>query len=211
MCSTRGRHDGSCNVTAIAGSSGRKEVCDTAIVSRVASLLYDQVKMLDFAPPPSPPSTAPLLSFGHIAPFLCACAFKSRAEYRSYCERICGGDSASVEDTLSLQLERTDSRTGPQYDALAGDAVVGLASISMTLSSRHRLAVNGTVESIGRLLARSMCEGGAGGGGTDGNFGSNNDSKGGREALRNLVRRCWCGWTTPPRPSARKSARKFGQ
>lgn len=92
-----------------------------------------------------------------------------------------------MEDTLSLQLERTGSRTGPQYDALAGDAVVGLASISMTLVSRRRLAVNGTVESIGKLLARGMCDGGGRGGGGRGGCGSK-DWKGGRESVRNLVR-----------------------
>ncbi|CAM9644454.1 unnamed protein product, partial [Laminaria digitata] len=114
---------------------------------------------------------------------------KSRAEYRSYCERICGGDPSSVEDTLSLQLERTGSRTGSQYDALAGDTVVGLASISMTLVSRRRLAVNGTVESIGRLLASGMCEGGRGGGGSRGGGGcGSKDWNGSREAVRNLAK-----------------------
>ena len=83
---------------------------------------------------------------------------QDRAEYRGYCERICGGDPFSVEDTLALQLERR----GPEYADLAGDSVVGLASLAVTLSSRTRLAVNGTVESVGRLLTHSINEGGAG-------------------------------------------------
>ena len=70
--------------------------------------------------------------------------------------------------------------------------MVGLASISMTLVSRRRLAVNGTVESIGRLLARGMRGGGSGGGGVGGGSGGgggggSKEWKGGREAIRNLV------------------------
>eukprot|EP00752_Nemacystus_decipiens_P007651 g6840.t1 len=84
-------------------------------------------------------------------------AVQDRAEYRGYCERICGGDPFSVEDTLALQLERR----GPEYADLAGDSVVGLASLAVTLSSRSRLAVNGAVESVGRLLAQSIDAGGA--------------------------------------------------
>lgn len=57
-----------------------------------------------------------------------------------------------------MQLERR----GPEYADLAGDSVVGLASLAVTLSSRTRLAVNGTVESVGRLLTHSINEGGAG-------------------------------------------------
>lgn len=54
-----------------------------------------------------------------------------------------------MEDTLSLQLDRP----GPRYRSLADDTVVGLASLSVTLTSRRRLAINGTVERIGKLLA----------------------------------------------------------
>ena len=53
---------------------------------------------------------------------------------------------------MALQLERR----GPQYADLAGDSVVGLASLAVTLASRSRLAVNGTVESVGRLLAHCI-------------------------------------------------------
>lgn len=90
-----------------------------------------------------------------------------------------------MEDTLALQLKRhVEARPGAQYANLVGDAVVGLASLSMTLVSRRRLAVNGTLESIGRLLARSMSiENSDGGGGGSGRKGR----KGRREAIRNLV------------------------
>lgn len=113
---------------------------------------------------------------------------QDRAEYRGYCERICGGDPFSVEDTLALQLERR----GPQYAGLAGDAVVGLASLAVTLASRCRLAVNGTVESVGRLLAHSMAfergDGGSGGGGGAGaGAGRTSKWRGSDKAVRNVV------------------------
>lgn len=82
-------------------------------------------------------------------------AAQGRAEYRGYCERICGGDPFCIEDTLSLQLKRP----GRHHTALSDEAVVALASMSMTLGSRRRLAVNGTVESIGRLLLRGRRDG----------------------------------------------------
>lgn len=100
---------------------------------------------------------------------------QDRAEYRGYCESICGGDPFGVEDTLALQLQRP----GMKYTALAGDTVVGLASLSVTLASRRRLAVNGTVESVGRLLARSMA--------IERGGGREKGSKGDREAVRNMV------------------------
>ncbi|CAM9152661.1 unnamed protein product, partial [Ectocarpus sp. 13 AM-2016] len=103
-------------------------------------------------------------------------AVQDRAEYRGYCESICGGDPFGVEDTLALQLQRP----GVKYAALAGDAVVGLASLSVTLASRRRLAVNGTVESVGRLLARSMA--------TERGGGREKGSKGDREAVRNMAK-----------------------
>lgn len=105
---------------------------------------------------------------------------QDRAEYRGYCESICGGDPFSVEDTLALQLERR----GPQYADLAGDSVVGLASLAVTLASRSRLAVNGTVESVGRLLAHSIGGGGDGGGG---GAGRTSKWRGSLEAVRNVV------------------------
>lgn len=74
-----------------------------------------------------------------------------------------------------MQLERP----GLNYAALAGDAVVGLASLSVTLESRRRLAVNGTVESVGRLLARAMA------GDAEG---WRQGREGDYEAVRNLVR-----------------------
>lgn len=90
-----------------------------------------------------------------------------------------------MEDTLALQLERS----GPQYADLAGDAIVGLASLSVTLTSRRRLAVNGTVESIGRWLTRSMAYEASGGRerGCAGAGGRRKGWKGGREAVRNAV------------------------
>lgn len=107
------------------------------------------------------------------------CFRQDRAEYRGYCERICGSDPFGVEDTLALQLERR----GPEFADLAADSVVALASLAVTLASRTRLAVNGTVESIGRLLARSTDEGGGvvpGAGGTS-------KQRGGLDAVRNVV------------------------
>lgn len=53
-----------------------------------------------------------------------------------------------------MQLERPY----PPYAALVSDAVVGLACLSMTLGSRRRLVANGTIERVGRLLARGMLE-----------------------------------------------------
>lgn len=89
-----------------------------------------------------------------------------------------------MEDTLALQLERP----GPQYADLAGDAIVGLASLSVTLTSRRRLAVNGTVESIGRWLARNMASERSGGEGGGGGTGSRRKAwNGDREAVRNAV------------------------
>lgn len=84
-----------------------------------------------------------------------------------------------MEDTLSLQLERP----GDRYTALAADAVVGLGSLSMMLVSRRRLAVNGTVESVGRLMARYL-EGGKKGGVGDESRGAD---WAGHKALKNLV------------------------
>ncbi|CAN0023315.1 unnamed protein product, partial [Scytosiphon promiscuus] len=111
-------------------------------------------------------------------------AVQDRAEYRGYCEQICGGDPFSVEDTLALQLKRhVEATPGAQYADLVGDAVVGLASLSMTLVSRRRLAVNGTLESIGKLLARTMSfESGTG------NGDKRKGRKGRREAIRNLMK-----------------------
>ncbi|CBN79756.1 conserved unknown protein [Ectocarpus siliculosus] len=103
-------------------------------------------------------------------------AVQDRAEYRGYCESICGGDPFGVEDTLALQLQRP----GVKYAALAGDAVVGLASLSVTLASRRRLAVNGTVESVDRLLARSMA--------IESGGGREKGSKGDHEAVRNMAK-----------------------
>lgn len=100
---------------------------------------------------------------------------QDRAEYRGYCENICGGDPFGVEDTLALQLQRP----GVKYAALAGDAVVGLASLSVTLASRRRLAVNGTVESVRRLLSRCMA--------IERGGGCEKGSEGDREAVRNMV------------------------
>lgn len=105
---------------------------------------------------------------------------QDRAEYRGYCTRICGGDPFSVEDTLALQLERR----GPQYADLAGDSVVGLASLAVTLASRSRLAVNGTVESVGRLLSHSLDEGGGAVGAGAGRAGK---WRGSLDAVRNVV------------------------
>lgn len=148
-------------------------------------------KLQPYRPPPPRGGYLPILRF-----------LQDCAEYRGYCERICNGDPFSVEDTLALQLERS----GPQYADLAGDAIVGLASLSVTLTSRRRLAVNGTVESIGRWLARSMTyherSGGEGGGGGGAGAGSRGKGwNGGREAVRNAVRLWWHitnAPTTPP-------------
>lgn len=130
---------------------------------------------LDICLPTPPPTRVPFLQLS-----------QDRAEYRGYCERICDGDHFSVEDTLALQLERS----GPQYTDLASDAIVGLASLSVTLTSRRRLAVNGTVESIGRWLATSMAyEGSGGDGGVGAGTGVRSKRwKGDREAIRNAVR-----------------------
>ncbi|CAM9203456.1 unnamed protein product, partial [Hapterophycus canaliculatus] len=115
-------------------------------------------------------------------------AVQDRAEYRGYCEQICGRDPFSVEDTLALQLKRhVEASPSAQYADLAGDAVVGLASLSMTLVSRRRLAVNGALESTGRMLARSMSHGIGGGGCSGGSIGMKG-RKGGREAVRNLIK-----------------------
>lgn len=57
-----------------------------------------------------------------------------------------------MEDTLALQLDRPSN----VYDKVADDAIVGLASLSVTLASRRRLACNGTLESVTRLLGRVM-------------------------------------------------------
>lgn len=109
---------------------------------------------------------------------------QDRAEYRAYCERICSSDPFGVEDTLALQLERR----GPEYAGLAGDAVIGLASLAVTLSSRSRLAVNGTVESVGRLLAHSIDGGGAGVGAEAGaGAGRICKGRGSLGAVRNVV------------------------
>lgn len=88
-----------------------------------------------------------------------------------------------MEDTLALQLKRhVEARPGAQYADLVGDAVIGLASLTMTLASRRRLAVNGTLESIGRLLTRSVSSETGGGDG-----GQRKGRKGRRVAIRNLV------------------------
>lgn len=92
-----------------------------------------------------------------------------------------------MEDTLSLQLDRA----GVRYASLAGDAVVGLASLSVTLVSRRRLAGNGTVESVGRLLAALLATSSPGPGvegGGSGNTWGVRASLQEREALRNMVR-----------------------
>lgn len=87
-----------------------------------------------------------------------------------------------MEDTLSLQLERP----GDRYTTLAADAVVGLGSLSMMLVSRRRLAVNGTVESVGRLMAKYLEDGRKGGvGGASWGV-----DWAGHKALKNLVSGC---------------------
>lgn len=85
-----------------------------------------------------------------------------------------------MEDTLSLQLKRI----GWEYASLAGDSVVALASLSVTLVSRRRLAVNGMVESLSRLLLRSI--GGLKGVG-DGCDDGTRTWEANLEAVRNLV------------------------
>lgn len=92
-----------------------------------------------------------------------------------------------MEDTLSLQLNRPSEL----YAKLVGDAVVALASLSVMLASRRRLACNGTVESVSRLLGRAIGGGGRGGGGREGREGGGGAKEERGVAIRNMVR---CGF-----------------
>ncbi|CAM9217519.1 unnamed protein product, partial [Sphacelaria rigidula] len=114
-------------------------------------------------------------------------ALQDRAEYRGYCERICGNNPFAVEDTLALQLDRPSN----VYDKVADDAIVGLASLSVTLASRRRLACNGTLESVTRLLGRVMAASADScGGHEEGERGSDaaESGAGRRETKRNVIK-----------------------
>ncbi|CAM9176650.1 unnamed protein product [Discosporangium mesarthrocarpum] len=108
-----------------------------------------------------------------------------RAEYRGYCEKICSS-VFPVEDTLTLQLRRPSLA----HAHLISDAVAGLASLSVTLRSRRRLAVNGAVTVLGRLLEEAIGNRIADGteeGGQEGELGWASKG-GGVKEIRNIVK-----------------------